>query len=73
MILSSKPDAVAKAVGIKDYATQMPELGAANVLIDDASHSYEQIVDTIAANHSKDRFFHIYANESGIVITPKMN
>lgn len=73
VILSSKPDAVAKAVGIKDYATQMPESGAANVLIDDASHSYEQIVGTIAANHSKDRFFHIYANESGIVITPKMN
>ena len=43
------------------------------MLIDDASHSYEQIVGTIAANHSKDRFFHIYANESGIVITPKMN
>ena len=73
VILSSKPDAVAKAVGIKDYATQIPESGAANVLIDDASHSYEQIVGTIAANHSKDRFFHIYANESGIVITPKMN
>lgn len=73
VILSSKPDAVAKAVGIKDYATKIPESGAANVLIDDASHSYEQIVGTIAANHSKDRFFHIYANESGIVITPKMN
>lgn len=73
MILSSKPDAVAKAVGIKDYATKIPESSAANVLIDDASHSYEQIVGTIAANHSKDRFFHIYANESGIVITPKMN
>lgn len=73
VILSSKPDAVAKAVGIKDYATKIPKSGAANVLIDDASHSYEQIVSTIAANHSKDRFFHIYANESGIVITPKMN
>ena len=73
VILSSKPDAVAKAVGIKDYTTKMPESGAANVLIDDASHSYEQIVGTIAANHTKDRFFHIYANESGIVITPKMN
>lgn len=73
VILSSKPDAVAKAVGIKDYATKISESGAANVLIDDASHSYEQIVGTIAANHSKDRFFHIYANESGIVITPKMN
>lgn len=73
VILSSKPDAVAKAVGIKDYATKIPESGAANVLIDDASHSYEQIVGTIAANHAKDRFFHIYANESGIVITPKMN
>ena len=73
VILSSEPDAVAKAVGIKDYATKIPESGAANVLIDDASHSYEQIVGTIAANHSKDRFFHIYANESGIVITPKMN
>ena len=73
VILSSKPDAVAKAVGIKDYATKIPESGAANVLIDDASHSYEQIVGTIAANHTKDRFFHIYANESGIVITPKMN
>ena len=73
VILSSKPDAVAKAAGIKDYATKIPESGAANVLIDDASHSYEQIVGTIAANHSKDRFFHIYANESGIVITPKMN
>ena len=73
VILSSKPDAVAKAVGIKDYTTKIPESSAANVLIDDASHSYEQIVGTIAANHSKDRFFHIYANESGIVITPKMN
>lgn len=73
VILSSKPDEVAQTVGIKDYATTIPESGAANVLIDDASHSYEQIVGTIAANHSKDRFFHIYANESGIVITPKMN
>lgn len=73
VILSEAPEAVAGVAGIKQYANEMPKSGAANVLLDDASHTYQQIVDTIAANNRKDVFFHIYASESKIVITPKMN
>ncbi len=73
VILSSTPEAVAKAAGISRYATELPKAGAANVLIDDESHTYQQIVDAIAGNHRKDVYFHIFASESGMVITPKMN
>ncbi|MDO4511936.1 MAG: glycosyltransferase family 2 protein [Bacteroidales bacterium] len=73
VILSQTPEAVAQVAGIKQWTTSIPQEGAANVLLDDASLSYQQIVDTIAASPRHDVFFHIYAHHSRIVITPKMN
>ncbi len=73
VILSQTPDAVAKAAGIRHYTTALPQDASANVLIDDSSYSYQQIVDTIAANRRGDVYYHIFASHSQIVITPKMN
>ncbi len=73
VILSKKPDEVARAACIRHYTTALPHDASVNVLIDDGSYSYQQIVDTIAANQRGDVFYHIFASHSQIVITPKMN
>lgn len=73
VILSRQPAEVAAAAQISDFATQIPATEPANVLIDDSSYSYQQIVDLIVKHRRKNVFFHIFASHSHIVITPKMN
>lgn len=72
-IVSHDAEAVAKSAGIATFSTGLPASAPANVLLDDASLSYQQIVHTIASHCAKGVYFHIYAHESGVVITPKMN
>lgn len=72
-IVSHDAEAVAKSAGIATFSTGLPASAPANVLLDDASLSYQQIVHTIASHSAKGVYFHIYAHESGVVITPKMN
>lgn len=73
VVLSEQPDVVADCANITQFDTEIPASEPANVLIDDASFSYQQIVDTIASHQRKNVFFHIFASHSQIVITPKMN
>ncbi len=73
VILSDSPNEVAQKMHIAHYDTKIPVRGTANVLIDDASFSYSQIVDTIAKGARKGVDFHIFSNRNGIIITPKMN
>ena len=72
VVLAANAPAVAAKCGIARYATTMPAGGAANVLIDNASHSYGEIVELIARYSRPGISFHIYSAQNDIVISPKM-
>ena len=72
VVLSTNPQQVAEQAGIAHYLTTIPNTGKAQVLLDDASYSYSQIVTTIATHSRKGLNFHIYSHHNGIVISPKM-
>lgn len=73
VVLSNNTMAVALATGINHYKRSIPSSGDYNVLIDDASHTYAQIIDIIAGNQRKGLDFHIFSSRNGIIISPKMN
>jgi len=72
-IVASDPAEVARRAGIANVAGTMPETTPLNVLIDDKERDYEQIVRYIAEHQRKGRYFHIFADRHGVVISPKMN
>ncbi len=72
VVLSSDPAEAARAAGLLEYGTEVPEKGKAQVIIDDGDRSYEEIVEYIATHSRKGLAFHIYSRRNGIVISPKM-
>ena len=73
-IISDKPQEVATRAGINIFQDSIPATGNCNVLIDDACHSYAQMVDYIRDHSDSGRLaFHIFADRHGIVISPKMS
>ena len=73
VILSDNTMAVSMVTGINHYKRAIPADGDYNVLIDDSSYTYEQIIDTIADKQRKGLSFHIFSSRNGIVISPKMS
>ena len=73
VILGKNAKDIASKLNIADFAAELPAIGTANVLLDDAEMSYAEIVKTISENSRNGVFFHIYSSRNGIVITPKMN
>lgn len=72
VVLSKQARQVARQAGIAHFETAIPSQGLSNVLIDDASYSYREMVDMIAKNARQQVFFHIFSSRNGVVITPKM-
>ena len=72
VIMSAESVAVSLATGLNHYTRAIPESGECNVLIDDATYSYAQIVEMIATNARKGVDFHIYSSRNRKVISPKM-
>ena len=72
VILSKRAAQVAAQAGIAHYATEVPVEGKAQVLLDDATYSYSEIVATIARNSRKGLNFHIFSEANQLIISPKM-
>lgn len=72
VIISNRTVEVSLATGINRYTRAIPAAGDCNVLIDDACHSYSQIVNFIASNSRKGVDFRIYSARNKKVISPKM-
>ena len=72
VILSNNAMAVTMATGINHYKNKIPLQGDCNVLLDDASMSYAEIIDTIASHSRKGVSFHIYSSRNHLLISPKM-
>lgn len=72
VILSQQPHHVAQQMGIDTFATSIPPTSNANVLLDDESYNYSQLVDIIARETRRGVLFHIYASRNKVLITPKM-
>ena len=74
VIISDKAESVAGKAGIKHFVKDIPDNGNHNVLIDDGSYSYAQVVNYIREHGDDGRLaFHIYADRHGIIISPKMS
>ena len=73
VILGDNTVAVSMASGINHFKRAIPEQGDYNVLIDDGSFTYSQIVETIVSNARKGLEFHIYSSRNAMIISPKMN
>ena len=74
VIISDKPDDVARRADIKTVIDSLPATGQYNVLIDDGCHTCAQVVDYIREHSDSRRLaFHIFANRHGIIISPKMS
>ncbi len=72
VVLAANAPVVAKACGIASYATTMPQSGNAQVLIDNASHTYCETVELISRYARQGVQFHIYSAQNDIIISPKM-
>lgn len=72
VVLSNQAQEVAGLAGIAHFTEVIPVRGFNNVLIDDASYTYEEIVNTIAQSARKELFFHIFSSRNQVIITPKM-
>ncbi len=72
VILSANAAATAHSAGISAYTCDIPATGKARVLIDNASHSYGEIVELIAHYARPDIEFAIFSAQNGIIISPKM-
>ena len=72
VILSANAAATAHSAGISTYTCDIPATGKARVLIDNASHSYGEIVELIAHYARPGIEFAIFSAQNGIIISPKM-
>ena len=73
VILSDNRARVTMATGLNHFKTAIPQEGPAQVLIDDATHSYSDIVNIIVTNARKGVEFHIFSAANELIITPKMS
>lgn len=72
VVKSKNAAEVAQKAGINEYVTQLPQKGRANVLLDNASYSYQEIVELIAGHSRRGVEFHIFSHQNNIIISPKM-
>lgn len=74
VIISNDPENVSRRAGISAFLTDIPSTGNHNVLIDDGSHTYSQLIDYIRVHSNNGRLaFHIFADRHSIIISPKMS
>ena len=73
VILSDNRAQVTMATGLNHFKMAIPTDGPAQVLIDDASYSYSEIVHTIASQARRGVEFHIYSSANKLIISPKMS
>lgn len=73
VILGENTVAVSMQTGINHFKRSIPEQGDFNVLIDDSSFSYAEIVKMIVSQARKGLDFHIYSSRNNIIISPKMS
>ena len=73
VILSNNRSRVTMATGLNHFKTVIPQEGPAQVLIDDATYCYSDIVNIIATNARKGVEFHIFSAANELIITPKMS
>ena len=65
---------VAQRAGVSLFEDSIPSRGCYNVLIDDACHDYDWIVQYIRQHSDPKRLaFHIFADRHSVVISPKMS
>lgn len=72
-IVSDRPQEVAEAVKIAEFNTALITDGPENVLLDNSTMTYSDIVDFIVANSRRQRSFHIYSDAARVVISPKIS
>lgn len=81
-LLSDSPDEIKRILPIEGFILsdihvlsdlkELPKPRAKqNVIIDDRKFSYNEIVRLIGKHASKQRFYHIYASASDVIISPK--
>ena len=73
VILSDNHARVTMATGLNHFKMSIPDEGPAQVLIDDATYSYSEIIHIIASNARKGVEFHIYSSDNELIISPKMS
>ena len=74
VIISEEPMDVAQRAGVSLFEDSIPSRGCYNVLIDDACHDYDWIVQYIRQHSDPKRLaFHIFADRHSVVISPKMS
>ena len=73
VILSENHARVTMATGLNHFKMAIPADGPAQVLIDDATYSYSEIIHIIATNSRKGVEFHIFSSANELIISPKMS
>jgi hypothetical protein len=74
VIISTDAASVAQRTDIGEYKTSIPPAGCYNVLIDNGCHTCAQVVEYIREHGDDHRLaFHIFADQHGIIISPKMS
>ena len=73
VILSDNHARVTMATGLNHFKMAIPAEGPAQVLIDDATYSYSEIIHIISSNSRKGVEFHIYSAANELIISPKMS
>ena len=74
VIISTDAASVAQRTDIGEYKTSIPPAGCYNVLIDNGCHNCAQVVEYIREHGDDHRLaFHIFADQHGIIISPKMS
>ena len=73
VILSDNRAKVTMATGLNHFKTVIPQDGPAQVLIDDATYSYSDIVNIISSHARRGVEFHIFSSANELIISPKMS
>lgn len=73
VILSDNRPQVTMATGLNHFKNGIPDSGPAQVLIDDATYSYSEIVSLISQHSRQGVEFHIFSSHNKLIISPKMN
>ena len=74
VIISTDAASVAQRTDIGEHKTSIPPAGCYNVLIDNGCHTCAQVVEYIREHGDDHRLaFHIFADQHGIIISPKMS
>ncbi|MBQ5466846.1 MAG: glycosyltransferase family 2 protein [Muribaculaceae bacterium] len=73
VILSDNRARVTMATGLNHFKTAIPKEGPAQVMIDDATYSYSDIVNIISTHARRGVEFHIFSSANELIISPKMS